>query len=119
MGLKPFWKAFIFQEKLEKKKTNMWRGAQCEILKPYDLLSHQECVLSAFVHFINTCQVVSTDIFFKEEFSCFGTTPNFWFNDEPNNVEMSRMSKEPCLTCRTFTLSIFLPLVIVFFLYVW
>ena len=59
------------------KKTNMWRGAQCEILKPYDLLSHQECVSSGSANFIKTCQVVSTDIFFKAEFSYFGTTPNF------------------------------------------
>ena len=59
------------------KNPNMWRGTECEILKPYDLLSHQECVSSASVHFINTCQVVSTDRFFKAEFSCFGTTPNF------------------------------------------
>ena len=67
---------YLSRESREK-NLNMWRNAQCEILNPYDLLSHQECVLSASMHFINTCQVVSIDRFFKVEFSCFGTTPKF------------------------------------------
>ena len=76
-GFEAILESIYLSRETREKNPNMWRGAQCEILKPYDLLSHQECVLSASVHFINTCQVVSTDRFFKAEFSCFGTTPNF------------------------------------------
>ena len=76
-GFEAIWESIYLSRETREKNPNMWWRAECEILKPYDLLSHQECVLSASVDFINTCQVVSTDIFFKAYFSCFGTTPNF------------------------------------------
>ena len=39
-GFEAILESIYLSRETREKKPNMWRGAQCEILNPYDLLSH-------------------------------------------------------------------------------